>query len=96
MLSVLRWTSGTLRREPMDRPIPADQALDLSTNRLLLLGMRLFPDAGAARSGRSETPRAGCGASRPRPSTTSRSSPRPRSARCSPLCLPRGAHLLTC
>ena len=45
VLSVLRWTSGTLRREPMDRPIPADQALDLSTNRLLLLGMRLFPDA---------------------------------------------------
>ena len=45
VLSVLRWTSGTLRRERMDRPIPADQALDLSTNRLLLLGMRLFPDA---------------------------------------------------
>jgi hypothetical protein len=45
VLSVLRWTNGTLRREPMDRPIPADQALDLSTNRLLLLGMRLFPDA---------------------------------------------------
>jgi hypothetical protein len=45
VLSVLRWTSGTLRREPMDRPIPADQALDLNTNRLLLLGMRLFPDA---------------------------------------------------
>ena len=45
VLSVLRWTSGSLRREPMDRPIPADQALELSTNRLLLLGMRLFPDA---------------------------------------------------
>jgi len=45
VLSVLRWTSGMLRREPMDRPIPADQAIDLSTNRLLLLGMRLFPDA---------------------------------------------------
>lgn len=45
VLSVLRWTSGTLRREPMDRPLPADQALDLNTNRLLLLGMRLFPDA---------------------------------------------------
>jgi len=45
VLSVLRWTSGTLRREPMDRPIPADQALELNTNRLLLLGMRLFPDA---------------------------------------------------
>jgi hypothetical protein len=45
VLSVLRWTSGTLRREPMDRPIPADLALDLSTHRLLLLGMRQFPDA---------------------------------------------------
>jgi len=45
VLSVLRWTSGTLRREAMDRPLPADQALDLDTNRLLLLGMRQFPDA---------------------------------------------------
>jgi hypothetical protein len=45
VLSVLRWTSGTLRRDAMDRPIPADQALDIDTNRLLLLGMRLFPDA---------------------------------------------------
>ena len=45
VLSVLRWTSGSLRREPMDRPLPADQALDLNTNRLLLLGMRQFPDA---------------------------------------------------
>jgi hypothetical protein len=44
VLSVLRWTSGSLRREPMDRPLPADQALDLNTNRLLLLGMRQFPD----------------------------------------------------
>jgi Domain of unknown function (DUF4388) len=45
VLSVLRWTSGTLSREAMDRPLPADQALDLDTNRLLLLGMRQFPDA---------------------------------------------------
>ena len=45
VLSVLRWTNGSLRREPMDRPLPADQALDLNTNRLLLLGMRQFPDA---------------------------------------------------
>jgi hypothetical protein len=45
VLSVLRWTSGTLRREAMDRPLPADQALDVDTNRLLLLGMRQFPDA---------------------------------------------------
>jgi hypothetical protein len=44
VLSVLRWTNGRVRRDPMDRPIPADQALELNTNRLLLLGMRLFPD----------------------------------------------------
>ena len=45
VLSVLRWTNGMVRRDPMDRPIPADQALEFNTNRLLLLGMRLFPDA---------------------------------------------------
>jgi hypothetical protein len=45
VLSVLRWTSGSLRQEPMDRPLPADQALEIDTNRLLLLGMRQFPDA---------------------------------------------------
>jgi hypothetical protein len=44
VLSVLRWTNGALRREPMDRPLPADLALDLNTHRLLLLGTRLFPD----------------------------------------------------
>jgi hypothetical protein len=45
VLSVLRWTTGSLRREPMDRPLPADLALDLDTHRLLLLGTRQFPDA---------------------------------------------------
>ncbi|HSD29646.1 MAG TPA: DUF4388 domain-containing protein [Vicinamibacteria bacterium] len=45
VLSVLRWTTGSLRREPMDRPLPADLTLDLNTHRLLLLGTRLFPDA---------------------------------------------------
>ena len=45
VLSVLRWTSGVLQRRAMDRPIPADLALDLNTPRLLLLGARLFPDA---------------------------------------------------
>jgi tetratricopeptide (TPR) repeat protein len=45
VLSVLRWTTGLLRRDPMDRPLPADLALDLDTPRLLLLGMRQFPDA---------------------------------------------------
>jgi uncharacterized protein DUF4388 len=45
VLSVLRWTSGAMRQEPMDRPLPADQALEIDANRLLLLGMRQFPDA---------------------------------------------------
>lgn len=45
VLSVLRWTSGEMRREPMDRPIPAELAVALDTPRLLLLGMRQFPDA---------------------------------------------------
>jgi hypothetical protein len=45
VLSCLRWTTGSLRRDPMDRPLPADLALDFNTHRLLLLGMRLFPDA---------------------------------------------------
>jgi tetratricopeptide (TPR) repeat protein len=45
VLSVLRWTSGGLQRRAMDRPIPADLALDLNTPRLLLLGARRFPDA---------------------------------------------------
>jgi hypothetical protein len=44
VLSVLRWTSGGLQRRAMDRPIPADLALDLNTPRLLLLGARRFPD----------------------------------------------------
>ena len=45
VLSALRWTTGTLRREPMERPLPADLVLDLDTPRLLLLGTRQFPDA---------------------------------------------------
>jgi tetratricopeptide (TPR) repeat protein len=45
VLSVLRWTTGELRREAMDRPIPAELAVVLDTPRLLLLGMRLYPDA---------------------------------------------------
>jgi hypothetical protein len=44
VLSVLRWTTGSLHREPMDRPLPADLTLDLDTPRLLLLGARQFPD----------------------------------------------------
>lgn len=45
VLSVLRWTTGELRPEAMDRPIPAELAVTLDTPRLLLLGMRQFPDA---------------------------------------------------
>ncbi len=44
VLSVLRWTSGTLRREPLVRPASVDAAVELDTGRLLLLGMRQFPD----------------------------------------------------
>ncbi|MCG6925585.1 MAG: hypothetical protein LJF30_09770 [Acidobacteria bacterium] len=44
VLSVLRWTSGRSQRRGMDRPLPADLLLDLSTPRLLLLGARVFPD----------------------------------------------------
>jgi hypothetical protein len=44
VLSVLRWTSGRGRREPMDRPIPADLAVHIETHGVLLAGMRAFPD----------------------------------------------------
>ncbi|HEX9188902.1 MAG TPA: DUF4388 domain-containing protein [Vicinamibacteria bacterium] len=44
VLSVLRWTSGWLAREPMDRPLPADLAVRVDTPRLLLLGVRQFSD----------------------------------------------------
>jgi hypothetical protein len=44
VFSVLRWTTGQLQRRGMDRPLPADLLLDLSTPRLLLLGARVFPD----------------------------------------------------
>ena len=46
VLSVLRWTTGWLSREPMDRPLPADLTVHLDAHRLLLLGTRQFPDAG--------------------------------------------------
>jgi hypothetical protein len=45
VLSALRWTTGTMRREPMDRPLPPDLAVSLDSQRLLLLGLRQFPDA---------------------------------------------------
>jgi len=43
--SVLRWTSGTLRREALAEPPPSDVVVSLDTPRLLLVGMRQFPDA---------------------------------------------------
>jgi len=43
-LSVLRWTSGRLQRRAMERPLPADLILEIKTDRLLLLGARLFPN----------------------------------------------------
>ena len=44
VLSVLRWTTGSLRREPMERPLPAELVVALDAHRLLLLGARQFPD----------------------------------------------------
>lgn len=46
VLSLLRWTSGTLRQEPLSGPHPGDVAVGLDTRVLLLVGMRQFPDAG--------------------------------------------------
>ena len=86
VLSVLRWTSGQLRREAMDRPIPADCALDLQTNPLVLLG------CGSSRtwagwSGRWGPRNGGSGGRRRCRSTTTACRRLPRSARCSP-CAP--------
>lgn len=44
-LSVFRWTSGEVRYQQVEEPIPSDLALPLSTERLLLEGTRIFPDA---------------------------------------------------
>ena len=44
VFSVLRWTTGRMQRRAMDRPLPLDLVLDLSTPRCLLLGARVFPD----------------------------------------------------
>jgi tetratricopeptide (TPR) repeat protein len=43
-LSTFRWTSGEARQEEVEEPIPADIALPLSTERLLLEGARTYPD----------------------------------------------------
>jgi hypothetical protein len=45
VLSVLRWTSGTLRREPLVGPLPAGDPMGLDPRPLLLVGTRQFPAA---------------------------------------------------
>jgi tetratricopeptide (TPR) repeat protein len=44
ILSIFRWTSGEMRFHESRDPVPIDLALDLSTHRLLLEGIRVFPD----------------------------------------------------
>src|SRR5262245_33897028 len=43
-LSAFRWTSGEVRYQQVEEPIPSDLALALSTDRLPLEGTRIFPD----------------------------------------------------
>jgi tetratricopeptide (TPR) repeat protein len=43
-VSAFRWTAGTALTEEVEDPIPADIALPLSTERLLLEGARTYPD----------------------------------------------------
>src|SRR5882672_10137165 len=43
-LSTFRWSVGTALLEAVEEPIPADLALPLSTERLLLEGARTYPD----------------------------------------------------
>jgi tetratricopeptide (TPR) repeat protein len=43
-VSAFRWTAGTALTEEVEEPIPADIALPLSTERLLLEGARTYPD----------------------------------------------------
>jgi tetratricopeptide (TPR) repeat protein len=44
ILSLFEWTTGEMRFHESNDPIPNDLALDLSTHRLLLEGIRVFPD----------------------------------------------------
>jgi tetratricopeptide (TPR) repeat protein len=46
ILSLFRWTSGEMRFHESSEAVPADLALDLSTHRLLLEGIRVYPDEG--------------------------------------------------
>ncbi len=43
-VSAFRWTAGAALTEEVEEPIPADIALPLSTERLLLEGARTYPD----------------------------------------------------
>jgi hypothetical protein len=45
VLSVLRWTSGSLRREPLPAELPTQDPIGLDPRPLLLVGTRLFPQA---------------------------------------------------
>jgi len=45
VMSLFTWTQGETGFEEAPDPIPADLALDLSTHRLLLEGVRIYPDA---------------------------------------------------
>ena len=44
ILSLFRWTSGEMRFHESSDAVPPDLSLDLSTHRLLLEGIRLYPD----------------------------------------------------
>lgn len=46
ILSLFMWTSGEATFFEGGEPIPEDLALDLSTHRLLLEGLRVYPDVG--------------------------------------------------
>ena len=44
ILSLFHWTSGEMRFHESNDAVPQDLSLDLSTHRLLLEGIRVFPD----------------------------------------------------
>lgn len=44
ILSLFQWTTGEMRFHETNDPVPSDLTLDLSTHRLLLEGIRVYPD----------------------------------------------------
>lgn len=56
-LSVFRWTTGEVRYQQVEEPIPSDLSLPLSTERLLLEGTRIFPDAARLEAALGDTRR---------------------------------------